>query len=56
MSDLDKFKEIVDSILEIIWGSEPKQENDIGEYIGLSRTKPSGKAPKKRYMGKGRKK
>ena len=40
MSDLDKFKEIVDYILEIIWGSKPKQEEDIGEYVGLARTKP----------------
>ena len=39
MSDLDKFKEIVDYILEIILGSKPKQEEDIGEYIGLKRPK-----------------
>ena len=39
MSDLDKFKEIVDYILEIIWGSKPKQEKDIGQYIGLKRPK-----------------
>ena len=39
MSDLDKFKEIVDHILEIIWGSKPKQEKGIGEYIGLKRPK-----------------
>ena len=38
MSDLDKFKEIVDDVLEIILGSKPKQE-DIGEYIGLKRSK-----------------
>ena len=37
MSDLDKFKEIVDYILEIILGSKPKQEEDIGEYIGLKK-------------------
>ena len=37
MSDLNKFKEIVDYILEIILGSKPKQEEDIGEYIGLKK-------------------
>jgi len=40
MSDLDKFKEIVDDVLEIILGSKPKQEEDIGQYVGLTRTKP----------------
>ena len=40
MSDLNKFKEIVDYILEIILGSKPKQEKGIGEYIGLTRNKP----------------
>ena len=39
MSDLDKFKEIVDYILEIILGSKPKKEKDIGQYIGLKRPK-----------------
>jgi len=40
MSDLNKFKEIVDYVLEIILGSKPKQEKDIGQYIGLTRNKP----------------
>jgi len=39
MSDLNKFKEIVDDVLEIIWGSKPKQEKDIGQYIGLKKPK-----------------
>ena len=39
MSDLDKFKEIVDYVLEIILGSKPKKEKDIGQYIGLKRPK-----------------
>ena len=40
MSDLNKFKEIVNHILEIIWGSKPEKERDIGQYIGLTRNKP----------------
>ena len=39
MSDLNKFKEIVDYVLEIIWGPKPKKEKDIGQYIGLKRPK-----------------
>jgi len=41
MGDLNKFKEIVDDVLEIIWGKEvkPKQEKDIGQYIGLKKPK-----------------
>ena len=39
MSDLNKFKEIVNYILEIILGSKPKKEKDIGQYIGLKRPK-----------------
>ena len=47
MSDLDKFKEIVDDVLEIILGSKPKQEKGIGEYVGLTRNKPKRARTKK---------
>ena len=56
MSDLNKFKEIVDHILEIIWGSEPKRaRTKSGKYRkdnkatkNVNEAWVGGKAPKKR--------
>ena len=57
MSDLNKFKEIVDYVLEIIWGKEvkPKRARTIsGRYKKDDKSTPDvneawggGKAPKK---------
>ena len=57
MSDLNKFKEIVDDVLEIIWGKEVKPKrarNKSGRYRkdnkatkGVNEAWVGGKAPKK---------
>ena len=58
MSDLDKFKEIVDDVLEIIWGKEVKPKRartKSGRYRkdnkatkDVNEAWVGGKAPKKR--------
>ena len=41
MNDTTKFSKLVDEIWEMVFGTKrkPKQEKDIGEYIGLDRPK-----------------
>ena len=58
MSDLNKFKEIVDYVLEIIWGSKPEPKRargKKGKYLADDKSTAytneawvGGKAPKKR--------
>ena len=52
MSDLNKFSKLVDDIWELVFGTKrkPKQEKDIGEYIGLNRPKRA-RTKKGRYRG-----
>ncbi len=38
MTDLERFKEIVDDIWEMVFGTK-RREEDIGHYIGLDRPK-----------------
>ena len=62
MSDLNKFKEIVSDVLEIIWGKEVKPKrarNKSGRYRKDDKSTPDvneawvgGKAPKKKKRKK----
>ena len=54
MSELERFQKFVDWFHELVWGTprRTKQENNIGEYIGLRRTEPKRARTKKgRYKG-----
>ena len=54
MSDLKRFQKLVDDVWELVFGTKrrPKQEKNIGEYIGLRRTEPKRARTKKgRYKG-----
>ena len=53
-TELERFETIVDEFHELVWGTprRPKQEKNIGEYIGLRRTEPKRARTKKgRYKG-----
>ena len=41
-NELERFQEIVDDVWELIFGTKrrQKEEDDIGQYIGLTRNKP----------------
>ena len=47
MSDLDRFKKLVDDIWEMVFGTPRREEKDIGQYIGLNREKPKRARGKK---------